>query len=104
VQFANFGNIIFTCTWDPIIYVSSVYYQKKTPVLLYYSINILNNCRITWINSNVTQIGITLRIIFYVTIDLIHSHRRVRRFYKNKFELDRSDHDSHATRAERYLV
>ena len=23
---------------------------------------------------------------------------------KNKFELDRSDHDSHANRAERYLV
>ena len=63
--------------------------------------------KIACINTNATVIGITHLIIIRVIIDFIHSHRHVRRqrFYKkNKFELDRPDHDSQANRAECYLL
>jgi len=60
--------------------------------------------KISCININVTVIGITQWIIIYVIIDFIHSHHHVKSSTKNKFELDRPDHDSHANHAEHYLV
>jgi len=58
--------------------------------------------KISCINANVTVIGITHWIIIYVIIDFVLSDGKGST--KNKFELDRPDHDSHANRAERYLV
>ena len=63
--------------------------------------------KISCINTNViTVTRITHCIIIYVIIDFIHSRRHVRwqRFHKNKFELDRPNHDSPANHPERYLV
>ena len=53
--------------------------------------------KISCINTNVTVIIIIHWIIKYVIIDFVHSHRhdRLQRFYKNMFELDRPNHDSH---------
>ena len=53
-------------------------------------------------NANVTAIGITHWIIIYVIIDIVMSDGKGS--INNKFELDRRDHDTHANRAEQYLV
>ena len=56
--------------------------------------------KISYINTNVTVIGITHWIIIYMIIDFIDSHCQMAKgSTKHKFELNRSDHNSYANRA-----
>ena len=87
--------LTFTCSK----HCKNGWFRRRKPVHFQYTIS----C----INTNVAVIGITHWIIIYMwllikSIHIVMSDGKC--YTKNKFELDRPDHDSHANRAERYLV